>query len=109
MVSCSDDLPDPPAHGYPDTGLVFEDANLKVSQDASEFNLKTLNEQNVFADVAHIDELVNFPAEYNLVVYAQVAGDANFSNAEQIETTVDADNKITINPDMLNGAIQRAI
>ena len=43
MVSCSDDLPDPPAQGYPDTGLVFEDANLKVSQDASEFNLKTRN------------------------------------------------------------------
>ena len=118
MVSCSDDLPDPPAQSYPNPDGIFEDSGLVVAQDLKEVNLKSCNEQNINADMAGITSLVNFPDSYELQVFAEVSGTEDFANSMVVNTIIEETTddlgavtarKITINPDVLNGAIQSVI
>lgn len=109
MASCDNfDLPNPPGQTYPEPDAVFENSGIQIAQGEAALNLVEANKANQDVHVATITELLNFPAEYDLEVQMQVAGDANFSNPVTIGTTI-VDNNVMVNPDVLNGAIQESI
>lgn len=109
MASCDNyDLPNPPGQANPEPAGYFENSGLVLTKGANEINLVTLNEENVYANVATISELVNFPADYTLSIDMQVSGTEDFAKASTISTTI-TDDQVTVNPDALNGAIQEAM
>lgn len=109
MASCENfDLPNPPGQTNPNPDGYFENSGLALSQGEATVNLKNANDNNVDVTVANVTELVNFPTDYTLSIDMQVSGSDNFANAATIATTLVGD-EITVNPDILNGAIQKAI
>lgn len=109
LASCENfDLPNPPGQTNPEPGAVFENSGLVLAQEATTANLVEANEQNVFVNVAKVTELVNFPADYDLSVDMEVSGDENFGDVTTIATVI-TDNMVTVNPDVLNGAIQEVM
>lgn len=108
LASCDDyDLPNVPGQTNPEPEI-FENSGLNLVQAATDLNLKDANAANSSVKVAEISDLVNFPAAYDLQLDLQVSGDENFSKAQTIATTIDADT-VFANPDLLNGAIQATI
>jgi len=106
MASCDNfDLPNPPGQTNPEPDGYFDNSGLVLTQADKELNLVTLNEANESAKVATVTELVNFPDTYTLSIDMQVAADENFSNFTTIATTIE-DDVVTVNPDILNGAIR---
>lgn len=109
MASCDDfDLPNPPGQTNPNPEGYFENSGLALSQADATVNLKEANANNVDVTVATVTELINFPSDYELSIDMQVAGNDNFTNATTIATTLVGD-AVTVNPDILNGAIQKAM
>lgn len=109
MASCDDfDLPNPPGQTNPEPEAVFENSGIVLTQGDATVNLVEANKANTDVTVANITELVNFPADYTLSVDMDIAGDASFSNATTISTTI-VDNAVMVNPDIFNGAIQKSI
>ena len=109
LASCENfDLPNPPGQTNPEPGPVFENSGLVLAQEATTANLVEANEQNVFVNVAKVTELVNFPADYDLSVDMEVSGDENFGDVTTIATVI-TDNMVTVNPDVLNGAIEEVM
>lgn len=108
LASCSDDLPNGVQQQYPEPDGVFETSGLVLSQAQSTLNLVADNEANRNVALAVIDEKVNFPANYDLVVEGEVSGSADFSKSARFACLVE-DSAINANPDILNGAIQKAI
>lgn len=107
MASCDDfDLPNPPGQTNPEPEAVFENSGIVLTQGDATVNLVEANKDNKDVTVANITELVNFPADYTLSVDMDIAGDASFSNATTISTTI-VDNAIMVNPDVFNGAQSR--
>lgn len=109
MASCDDfDLPNPPGQTNPEPDAIFENSGVQLAQGESVLNLVEANKANQDLAVATITELVNFPSDYTLSVDMEVAGNDAFSNSTVISTTVDGD-AILVNPDVLNGAIQKSM
>ncbi|MBD5305763.1 MAG: hypothetical protein HDS12_05700 [Bacteroides sp.] len=109
MASCEDfDLPNPPGQTNPEPEKVFENSGIQLAQGDATLNLVDYNNNNKDVNVANVTELVNFPADYTLSVDMEISGDALFTNATTISTTLEGD-AVMVNPDILNGAIQTAI
>ncbi len=102
------DLPNPPGQTNPEPDAYFQDADLDMNTVNSTLELAEANQQNVFVTVADITTLTNFPAGYDLVIDMQLANDAQFSKSTTVTTTIDGD-KVTVNPDVLNGAVQEIL
>ncbi len=106
MVACDDfDLPNPPGQSYPEPEGYFENSGIVLAEVTEPLNLVEANEANKFVTVATIEQLVDFPENYTLSIDMQVAADNNFSNVATVATVID-DKNVTVNPDLLNGAIQ---
>ncbi len=109
MASCDDfDLPNPPGQTNTDPEAYFADADLALAPQSETLSLTEANAANQFVTVANITTLNNFPAGYELAVDMQVGNDATFSKATTVETVISGD-AVTVNPDVLNGAIQSVI
>lgn len=109
MASCDNfDLPNPPGQTNPEPEAVFENSGLVLTPGETNVNLVAANEANQDVTVANISELINFPADYDLSIDMQIAGNDNFSNAVTIATTV-VEDAVNVNPDIFNGAIQKAM
>lgn len=109
LAGCENfDLPNPPGQEYPEVDGVFENSGLTLSQPSASLNLIEANAANRFVTVADIADLVNFPAEYSLKIDMEVAGNDSFKKATTIGTTIDG-KSVTVNPDVLNGAIQEVL
>lgn len=109
MVACDNfDLPNPPGQNFPEPDGYFENSGLVMSPNTEAINLIDANANNYDVTVATVDELVNFPDGYELRVDMQLGSDDKFSKSAVVTTTV-ADNKLTVNPDILNGAIQEVL
>lgn len=108
LASCENfDLPNPPGQTNPDPEI-FENSGLVLTQEATTADLVEANKQNVYVDMARVKELVNFPADYELSVDMEVSGSDNFADMTTISTTI-TDSVVTVNPDILNGAIQEVM
>lgn len=106
LASCDNfDLPNPPGQTNTDPDAYFENANLAMAPNSAAISLTAANEANQFVKIADITTLENFPEGYNLVVEAEVGSDAQFSKTVTLSTVLDGD-AVTVNPDLLNGAIQ---
>ena len=106
MASCDDfDLPNPPGQTNTDPEGYFADADLQLAPVSDAISLTEANAANKYVTVANIATLNNFPEGYDLVVDMEVGNDATFSTTTTVETVVDGD-AVTVNPDILNGAIQ---
>lgn len=109
MASCDNfDLPNPPGQTNPEPDAVFENSGIQLAQSEATLNLVEANKANEDVNVATITVLLNFPAEYELEVQMEIAGDESFSNPVTIGTTI-VDNNVMVNPDVLNGAIQESM
>lgn len=110
LVSCENyDLPNPAGQTNPEPDGFFEGSGLVLTSADANINLVEANQNNKDVTVANITELVNFPSDYSLRVDMEVAGDADYSNVTTISTTLVGDSLVTVNPDVLNGAIQKSI
>lgn len=108
LAACDNyELPNPPGQTYPEPDGYFENSGLVMDPVASTLNLTEANEANQFVTVATIKELIDFPASegYVLEIDMQVGNDDAFSKSVVVNTVIDGDN-VTVNPDILNGAIQ---
>ncbi len=109
MASCDNfDLPNPPGQTNPEPDGYFANSGLVLTKGAEDINLVTLNEENKFANMATITELIDFPEAYTLSIDMQVSGNENFSKYATVGTVIDGD-AVTVNPDFLNGAIQEVM
>lgn len=99
------DLPNPPGQAYPQPDGYFENADLALVLPSETLSLTEFNEANKYVPVAEITTLVNFPENYDLVIDMQVG---NGAKATIVNTTIDED-MVTVNPDVLNGAIREAL
>ena len=109
LTACDNfDLPNPPGQTYPQPDGFLTDSDLKLGAIETPLNLAQANAANEDVTVATIEELNNFPSEYTLNLYMEVAGDAAYSKVSTIATTI-ADNNVIVAPDVLNGAIQEVI
>ena len=109
LTACDNfDLPNPPGQTYPQPDGFLTDSDLKLGAIETPLNLAQANAANEDVTVATIEELKNFPSEYTLNLYMEVAGDAAYSKVSTIATTI-ADNNVIVAPDVLNGAIQEVI
>ncbi len=110
MASCDNfDLPNPGGQSYPEPDGFFQNSDLVISQaPESAVNLVDANAANKYVTVGTITTLNNFPAGYELVIDMELAANDQFSKFTTVSTVIDGDN-ITVNPDVLNGAIQEAI
>ncbi|MDE7180637.1 MAG: hypothetical protein K2N88_05515 [Muribaculaceae bacterium] len=108
MASCENfDLPNPPGQTNPEP-VVFENSGIQLEQGEATVNLVTYNEANEFVNVANVTELVNFPEDYTLSVDVELAKTADFAHAVTLATELEGD-KVMMNPDVINGAIQEII
>lgn len=108
LASCENfDLPNPPGQTNPDPA-VFENSGLALTQEATTANLVEANDQNVYVDMARVSELVNFPSDYELSIDMQVSGSDNFADYTTVATVI-TDSVVTVNPDILNGAIREVM
>ncbi|MDE5843258.1 MAG: hypothetical protein K2H35_05940, partial [Muribaculaceae bacterium] len=109
LAACDNyDLPNPPGQTYPQPDGYLTDSDLQIAIAPEAINLVQANEANIEPTVATIEQLDNFPAEYSLSVYMEVASNDAFNPSAVIAATVNGNN-ISVNPDALNGAIQQAI
>lgn len=110
LASCENyDLPNPPGQTNPEPDGIFANSGLVIkTAENTELNLNDASTKNVNVHVADITALENFPADYDLVINMEVAGDANFSKVAVANTSI-VDNAIMVNPDVLNNAIKEAI
>ncbi|MDE6010668.1 MAG: hypothetical protein K2F87_04370 [Muribaculaceae bacterium] len=102
------DLPNPPGQTYPEPDGYFENSSLELNPVTETLNLPQANADNKYPVVATISKLVDFPEGYDLVVDMEVGADAQFNHYTTIATIIEG-NDVTVNPDILNGAIQEAI
>ncbi len=97
------DLPNPPGQTYPAPDGYFENSSIVMSANPETLNLTEANAANEFVTLATITELVDFPEGYDLVVDMNLGSG---SNAKTYSTTL-VDNKVvTMDPTILNGAVQ---
>ncbi len=109
LAACENyDLPNPPGQSYPAPDGYFESTNLMLSTNSTPINLVEANQANSFVTVATIDKLDNFPAGYTLAIDMQLGANADFFKTVTLPTTIDG-SLITLNPDVVNGAIQSVI
>ena len=109
MASCDDfDLPNPPGQSNSDPEAYFANTDLALAPVSETLQLTAATEANQFVTVANITKLENFPADYTLEVDMEVGSDAQFSKTTTLTTTIDGD-ALTLDPSMLNGAIQSVI
>lgn len=109
MASCDNfELPNPPAQSNTDPDGYFENSGLVLTPVSEELNLEQANAENKYVTVANIDELINFPEAYTLTIDMEVSKDAGFTKPVTVETVI-SDNDVTVNPDVLNAAVQSAI
>ena len=103
LAACdSYDLPNPPGQAYPAPDGYFENSGLVMSANSETLNLTEANAANKFVTVASISELVNFPEDYTLAIDMKLG---EGSKAKIYSTTID-NMDVTVNPDILNGAVQ---
>lgn len=107
LAACDNfDLPNPPGQAYPAPDGYFDNAGLEMTVNPSTINLTEANAANRFVNVATIDKLIDFPSDYTLAIDMKLG---EGSNAKIYPTTIDADNNVTINPDVLNAAVQEVV
>lgn len=106
MASCDDfELPNPPGQTNTDPEAYFADGDLALAPVSEAISLTAANNANQYVTVANITTLNNFPEGYELVVDMEVGSNDQFSETTTVETVIDG-NAVTVNPDILNGAIQ---
>ena len=109
MVACENyDLPNPPGQTNPEPDGYFENSGLVLAPVENAINLIESNEANKFVTVATITDLVIFPEGYDLEIDMQLGDNDQFSKSTTVATVID-DKNVTINPDVLNGAIQEVL
>lgn len=109
MASCDNfDLPNPPGQSNTDPDGYFENSGLVLNPVSSELNLPQANADNKYVTVANIGDLKDFPAAYTLSIDMEVGSNANFSKTTTVGTVIEGD-AVTVNPDMMNGAIQTVL
>lgn len=113
LAACdSYDLPNPPGQNYPEPDGYFENSGLVLTPNADAISLSAYNEANQFVPVATVEQLVNFPEGYDLVIDMQLGNNDQFSKSTILTTTIEENDdtkQLTINPDVLNGAIQEVL
>lgn len=102
------DLPNPPGQTNPAPEGYFENSSIEVAPVTTTLDLPQANADNKFATVGNITKLVDFPEGYNLEIDMQVGSNDQFSDVTTLPTVIE-DMAITVNPDLLNGAIQNVI
>lgn len=111
FAACDDDLPNPPAQGYPQPEI-FDAAGLTLSQGdygvSDPLNLNEYAEKGELVPVMNITELTNFPDTYTLEVPMEVGSDENFTKVATVETTI-VDNVICVAPASLTDGIREVI
>lgn len=106
LAACDNfDLPNPPGQAYPAPDGYFENSGLVMSANTETINLIEANAANKFVTVANIEDLVNFPEGYTLAIDMKLG---EGSKAKIYSTTLD-NNAVTINPDILNAAVQEVL
>lgn len=109
LAACENyDLPNPPGQSYPGPDGYFENSSLEMTSNGNPINLVEANQANSFVTVATIDKLQDFPAGYTLAIDMQLGADGNFTKSTTLKTTIEGSN-VTLNPDVLNGAIQEVV
>ena len=109
LAACDDfDLPNPPGQTNTDPEAYFENSNLVMAPNSEAINLTAANEANQYVTVANITSLENFPEGYTLEVDMEVGNDNSFSKTTTLSTVIEGD-AVTVNPSLLNGAIQSVI
>ncbi|MDE6793559.1 MAG: hypothetical protein K2J48_10810 [Muribaculaceae bacterium] len=109
LAACDDfDLPNPPGQTNTDPEAYFENSNLVMAPNSEAISLTAANEANQYVTVANITTFENFPEGYTLEVDMEVGNDGTFSKTTTLSTVIDGD-AVTVNPDLLNGAIQSVI
>ena len=108
MASCSEDLPNPGSQQYPEPDGIFANSDIVLAQGNADLLLQEANANNVNCVLATVTDLKNFPDGYTLSIDAQVSGTQDFSEYTTIATEIQESN-VTVNPDILNGAIQEVI
>ncbi|MDE5887491.1 MAG: hypothetical protein K2H46_07895 [Muribaculaceae bacterium] len=109
LAACDDfDLPNPPGQTNTDPEAYFENSNLVMAPNSQAISLTAANEANQYVTVANITTFENFPEGYTLEVDMEVGNDGTFSKTTTLSTVIDGD-AVTVNPDLLNGAIQSVI
>lgn len=109
LTACeSFDLPNPPGQTNPEPDGVFENSGLELTQGPADVNLTEANAANRFVTVATVSKLRDFPEAYSLVIDMEVSGNQNFGKYVTVPTVIDGD-AVTVNPDLINGAIQEVL
>ncbi|MDE7413975.1 MAG: hypothetical protein K2N05_09365 [Muribaculaceae bacterium] len=109
MTSCDDfDLPNPPGQTNPDPDAYFANTDLELAPVSETLQLTEATEANKFVTVANITKLENFPSDYTLEVDMEVGSNDQFAKTTTVATTIDG-NAVTLDPSILNGAIQKVI
>ena len=102
------DLPNPPGQTNPAPDGYFENSSIALEPVTATLDLTQLNADNKFATVANITTLENFPEGYTLEIDMQVGSNDQFANVTTLSTVIEGD-AVTVNPDLVNGAIQDII
>lgn len=109
LAACENyDLPNPPGQAYPAPDGYFENSGIVMTSNGNPINLVEANQANRFVTVATIDQLDNFPADYTLAIDMQLGATGDFNKSATLKTTIEGGN-VTLNPDVLNGAIQEVL
>ncbi len=108
LAACDYDLPNPPGQSFPEPEGYLTDVDVEIKPIAGQLDLVKANEEMAQLPVATVDKLVNFPEQYNFVVYMEVASDDTFTKTALVPTTIQG-KTIYVNPDNLNAGVQTAL
>lgn len=99
--------PNPPAQSNPQEAI-FKADGVTFTPQTGTLNLGTINEEGGAAQVAAVS-LTDFPENYTLKLVMDVAPTDQFEKIESISTEVNEEGLVTVNPDVLQGAINNVI
>lgn len=109
LAACDNfELPNPPGQTYPAPDGYLTDSDIEIVPVAAPISLPQANQDNKDVVLGSVSKLENFPQEYTLAVYAEFSGTEDFAKSTVLPTTI-VDKQLTINPDVLNGAVQKVI
>lgn len=105
LASCNEfDLPNPPGQSNPEVP-VFNSDNLEIKQAAETLDLQAAKEAGTKVTLAEIEKIVDFPEAYTLLIEADFATAADFSDAVTIATEINDETLVQLEPSDLNKLI----
>ena len=99
--------PNPPAQSNPQEAI-FQADGVTFTPQTGTLNLGTINEEGGSAQVATVS-LTDFPENYTLKLVMDVAPDNKFEKVQSLDTEINEEGVVTVNPDVFQGAINEVI